>query len=211
MTAPDRPTREQVDAALRRAEQRYLNDERTLAAEVRALRAELEQADHFGRGEFRVTTWAYEQALRVMREAKDEVVALAARTPQSAESVEGASPGPLFPPRPRDTCRCDPEAIKRSSMSLKVIYRYRLPITDRPTLDLPEGAEVLSVGPPRDERDELDLWALLDPRNNSMMGRRDFRIVGTGNPVPADIGVFIGSVTTNGGSLVWHVFEAAPR
>lgn len=91
----------------------------------------------------------------------------------------------------------------------RVIYRYRLPITDRPSLGLPEGATVLSVGPPRDERDELDLWALVDPNNDTMMGRvrRDFRIVGTGHDVPADIGSFVGTVATHQGSLVWHVFE----
>lgn len=35
-------------------------------------RAELRQADEFGRGEFRVTAWAYEQAVRVMEQAKTE-------------------------------------------------------------------------------------------------------------------------------------------
>lgn len=89
-----------------------------------------------------------------------------------------------------------------------VIYRYRLPITDRPRLQLPEGARVLSVGPPRDDRDELDLWALIDARNDTLLGRVpvDFRIVGTGNPMPEDAEDFIGTVVTHRGSLVWHVF-----
>lgn len=30
----------------------------------------LEQAEHFGIGEWRVTQWAYDQAVRVMNEAK---------------------------------------------------------------------------------------------------------------------------------------------
>ncbi len=96
-------------------------------------------------------------------------------------------------------------------MSDPTIYRYRLPIIDCPTLLLPEGARVLSVGPPRDDRDELDLWALVDAANDTTMGRlrRDFRIVGTGNPVPPDVGPFIGTVPTHGGALVWHVFEMA--
>ncbi len=68
MSAPDRPTREQVEQVLHQADQRYATgDERIFATEVRALRAELDQADHFGRGEFRVTTWAFEQATHALR------------------------------------------------------------------------------------------------------------------------------------------------
>jgi hypothetical protein len=87
------------------------------------------------------------------------------------------------------------------------IYRYRLPITDAPAIELPIGAQVLSVGPPRDGRDELDLWALVDPDQVAI--RTEFRIVGAGNPVPYDCGRFIGTVPTHGGQLIWHVFEAA--
>lgn len=91
-----------------------------------------------------------------------------------------------------------------------VIWGYDLPITGRPRLALPEGARVLSVGPPRDGRDVLDLWVAVDPRNDTLMGRvpRDFRVVGTGHPLPDDCGPFVGTVPTHGGLLVWHVFEA---
>lgn len=88
----------------------------------------------------------------------------------------------------------------------RVVYRYRLPITDCPVVQLPERANILSVGPPRDGRDELDLWALVSP--HAPLRPCHFRVVGTGNPMPPDAGSFIGTVPTHGGSLVWHVFLA---
>lgn len=92
----------------------------------------------------------------------------------------------------------------------RYVYRYELPLTWRPQILLPQGARVLSVGPPRDGRVTLDLWALIDPQNDTMMGRqaRQFRVVGTGHPLPEDAGLFVGSVTSHDGQLVWHVFEA---
>lgn len=54
-----------------------------LTREVEQLRAELEQADQFGRGEFRVTEWAYGQAIKALEKhrvawqvERDEVVRL---------------------------------------------------------------------------------------------------------------------------------------
>ena len=86
------------------------------------------------------------------------------------------------------------------------IYRYRLDITDVVRLDLPEGADVLSVGPPRDRRDgPLDLWAVVDPATETES--RTFRVIGTGNPMPDFVGLFIGTVPMFGGSLIFHVFE----
>lgn len=94
-------------------------------------------------------------------------------------------------------------------MSGRRVFRYRLPIADSPIVVLPTGAEVLSVGPPRDARDELDLWAVVDPTVVTEQDRR-FRVVGTGNPMPDDCGRFVGTVPTHGGALIWHVFEVAP-
>jgi hypothetical protein len=89
------------------------------------------------------------------------------------------------------------------------IYRYRLDITDAPKVELPHRAQILSVGPSRDGSDQLDLWALVDPDNELRV--MEFRIVGTGNPMPDDYGTFIGTVAIHGGALVWHVFTAARR
>jgi hypothetical protein len=88
------------------------------------------------------------------------------------------------------------------------IYRYQLSLLDEPTLSMPEGAEVLSVGPPRGYLTELDLWALVEPEN--VEKERRFLIVGTGNPIPDGLGRFIGTVTMNSGVHIFHVFEASP-
>jgi hypothetical protein len=87
------------------------------------------------------------------------------------------------------------------------IYRYKLNLLDEPTLLMPEGAEVLSVGPPRGYPDALDLWALVEPKN--VLKPYRFLIVGTGNSIPDGLGRFIGTVTMNSGVHIFHVFEAA--
>ena len=93
-------------------------------------------------------------------------------------------------------------------MTDRRIFRYRLPLTDRPVVTLPTDAEVLSVGPPRDGSDHLDLWAVVDADMPTEQDRK-FRIVVTGNPMSDDCGRFIGTVPTHGGALIWHVFEEA--
>lgn len=92
-------------------------------------------------------------------------------------------------------------------MSAETIWRFALPITDRPTVKMPVGAAVLSVGPPRGSADELDLWVTVDPAE-TMREHCQFLVVGTGHPLPDDAARFVGTVVTHGGTLVWHVFLA---
>lgn len=92
----------------------------------------------------------------------------------------------------------------------KAIFRYRLEITDEPNVMMPVGADVLSVGPPRDGGSRLDLWARVDMLLDGSPipdEYREFRIVGTGHPMPNDCGRFIGTVPTHGGVFIWHIFE----
>lgn len=90
---------------------------------------------------------------------------------------------------------------------MKTIYRYQLPVTDSSVLALPKGAEVLSVGPPRDgTNDHIDLWALV-PDSGAYTTPRQFCIVGTGNPFGGETGRFIGTVALLRGSFIAHVFE----
>jgi hypothetical protein len=91
-------------------------------------------------------------------------------------------------------------------VSARRVFRYALPIADAPGLMVPAAAEILSVGPPRDDSDRLDMWALVNV--DHLEEWREFRVVGTGNPMPDDCGRFVGTVTTHGGALIWHVFEA---
>lgn len=93
-----------------------------------------------------------------------------------------------------------------STVAEKRVFRYRLPITDVAEIKMPEQPDILSLGPARDGGDELDLWALVVPGAPTRTFR--FLVCGTGHPVPANRGAFVGSVTTHGGQLVWHVWIA---
>lgn len=93
---------------------------------------------------------------------------------------------------------------------MKTIYRYQVPVADRLTVQMPAGATVLSVRPSRGRLDDqLDVWAVVD--TSAPDEARELLVVGTGNPLPDDVGAFVGTVLTHGGVFVWHVFEAAPE
>lgn len=93
----------------------------------------------------------------------------------------------------------------------ETIWRFALPIADRSTLPMPRGTIILGVGPPRpgigvhDRPPPLDMWGIVDP--TAAHEPREFVIVGTGNPMPADAGRWVGTTHSHSGSLIWHVFE----
>lgn len=89
---------------------------------------------------------------------------------------------------------------------MDTIWRFSLPITDRPMIDMPRGAHVLSSPPSSRNDSQIEIWAQVD--TDQSVEKREFRIVGTGNPAPDDCGRFVGSVITHGGVAVWHVYEA---
>lgn len=85
------------------------------------------------------------------------------------------------------------------------IWKYELQITDLQPVEIPEGAELLSVA---NQNGRLCLWAMVD--GDRPLETRHIEIIGTGNPVPTDMGVdrrFIGTAVIN--PSVWHVFERA--
>lgn len=87
------------------------------------------------------------------------------------------------------------------------IWKYRLiGPGSRSVVEMPVGAEVLSVGLQRHDyslMDALYVWAKVDTA--AELEKRVFALVGTGNLLPDDLGRFIGRVTM--GSFEWHVFE----
>lgn len=85
---------------------------------------------------------------------------------------------------------------------MKAIWKYPLEIRDLQTLMVPEGATILTV---QAQHDIPVLWALVDPKAPKV--RRDFEILGTGNPVEEGERNYIATIQTHGGQLVWHVFE----
>lgn len=84
----------------------------------------------------------------------------------------------------------------------KRIFKYALAIEDLQTVEMPEGADILSV---QNQDRDVCIWALCDPR--APKEARTFRIFGTGHPVCDNPGRFIGTVQILNGALMWHVFE----
>ena len=89
---------------------------------------------------------------------------------------------------------------------MNTIWKYEIPLTDKPVIQMPKDARMLSVG---EQRGKLFVWAAVDPEADSVP--HQFRIAGTGHPVSmplASMHVFcIGTVIMSNG-LVWHVFHA---
>ena len=87
---------------------------------------------------------------------------------------------------------------------MREIWKYILDRTDRAPVSMPKGAQVLSAGVQGD-CDLVCIWALVDPEAERV-GRR-ISVYGTGWPIADDPGVFVGTVSTADGALVWHVFD----
>lgn len=85
---------------------------------------------------------------------------------------------------------------------MQIIYKYKInPRID--TIDMPEGAEILTVAL---QNDDLYLWAKVDPTQEPRT--RHFHVVGTGTPLPELSGVnyqYLGTVYPS--VFVFHVFE----
>jgi len=83
----------------------------------------------------------------------------------------------------------------------KSIWKYQLETTDEQLVEMPHGAQGLSVevqyGAPC-------LWALVNPKAQKEFRR--VRIYVTGHPVPENDDIYVGSYQLHGGSLVGHVF-----
>jgi hypothetical protein len=95
------------------------------------------------------------------------------------------------------------------------IYKYPIPLVDRPRVKMPAYHELLSVG--LDPNDQLCAWALVDDRAAAagVNTEVEFAIVGTGNPFPEYIRletdathVFLATVRQD--PFIWHVFVKLP-
>lgn len=85
------------------------------------------------------------------------------------------------------------------------IWKWTLQIADTQQVQMPRGAQLLSVqmqgGAPQ-------LWALVNEK--APTEPRTFATYGTGNPMPEllDYGRFVSTYQLHSGSLVFHVFES---
>lgn len=86
---------------------------------------------------------------------------------------------------------------------MKRIFKYPVPIEDVFALNMPRGAQPLSV---QMQGDKPHLWALVDP--DAELRLRYFCVIGTGHPIAEVPLAFIGTFQMHGGSLVFHLFEA---
>lgn len=84
---------------------------------------------------------------------------------------------------------------------MSVVYKYPLRIDDEQIVTMPEGAELLHVA---EQRGELMLWARVIPTGQRTVART-ILIRGTGAPIWTQ--PHVGTVITEGGALVWHVFD----
>lgn len=96
----------------------------------------------------------------------------------------------------------------------KVIWKF--PLTTLDKIEMPAGAEVLSV---QMQHGQACLWAVVDPA--AQRETRRFCIHGTGSGFDHDHGRFVGTFQMDGGhrvsrngnhardSLVWHLLEVA--
>lgn len=86
----------------------------------------------------------------------------------------------------------------------KGIFKYETYLTDRFELDMPVGAEILTV---QVQNGRPFLWALVSP--DSPKVQRSFRLIGTGHPVEDTISKesYIGTYQVGGGRYVFHLFE----
>ena len=96
------------------------------------------------------------------------------------------------------------------SENIKTIYKYLLEVTDYQIIDLPAGAEILSVQPQPPPygniQEQLCMWVQIDTQNE--LEPRRIRIFGTGNSMSYEHQLrFIGTVQMNNHAFVWHVFE----
>lgn len=81
------------------------------------------------------------------------------------------------------------------------IHKYSLAVTDRQTVEIPEGAELLCV---QMQNLEPMLWAKVDPTRGKTP--RTLHTFGTGNPIPDGEFRYVGTYQVRG-QLVFHVFE----
>lgn len=82
------------------------------------------------------------------------------------------------------------------------IHKYQFEIADSVVIEMPEGANVLSV---QVQDGEPMMWAVVE--TTYCLKKKAFRIYGTGHKLDffATEGKYIGTIQHNG--FVWHIFE----
>lgn len=88
---------------------------------------------------------------------------------------------------------------------MRTIYKYSFNLEDLTAVELPEGAQVLSVQHQEgSDYRQLQLWAIVDP--SRPMRTVHLVVRGTGHPMQGNEGDYLGTVQLLAGRLVFHVF-----
>jgi len=88
---------------------------------------------------------------------------------------------------------------------MKRIYKYPFEVGSLVTIDMPEGAEILSV---QIQAGTPCLWAMVDPAVESQINQ--FTIIGTGHDIPDIMARNLEYVSTfQDGKYVWHFFKVS--
>lgn len=82
------------------------------------------------------------------------------------------------------------------------VTSVKLDLTAVQTVMLPRMAAVLSI---QEVKGEIVMWMLANPAAPEKA--RTFELLSTGQPVDVAIRRYLGTVLTDGGLFVWHVFE----
>ena len=84
------------------------------------------------------------------------------------------------------------------------IWKFHLEIVDVQKIMMPTGARILSCG---NQFDDVFIWALC--KNAENYEEKTIFIFGTGHEIDIDLSKheFIGTVVTDGGNYVWHIFQ----
>lgn len=85
---------------------------------------------------------------------------------------------------------------------METIYKYQLETTDEQLIEMPIGAEILTV---QTQNGTPCIWAKVNTKNANF--KYQFRIFGTGHPIESDFrGKYIGTYQLSGGALIFHVY-----
>jgi hypothetical protein len=92
----------------------------------------------------------------------------------------------------------------KDAQQVKAIFKFPMPKRAGVPIQMPVGAQALSV---QIQRGELVLWAIVDAAADAATEPRTFDVFMTGEPLPARVGRFVATVQSPDGWLVFHVFE----
>lgn len=90
---------------------------------------------------------------------------------------------------------------------MKTIWKYNLKFENIIELQMPKGAEILTVQQDK-KTNRPCLWAMVD--SDAEKESRFIELFGTGEKIPTDMGVdriYIGTYQYQNGAFVGHVFE----